>query len=226
MSLEALDLRGEILARSARTSDHLFEIVKNGELLLRLDPDATRPRGQAVRRRLVETYLALGPMLPSSEPQYSSAETLAEELVVDAKEIDMRREEEKKKNKAPSGTKILLKAKPSATAADLRLHAQALERLGIVGDRDRLARAAAQYEEARALDPGDIAGADRLARLYQFNLKSPAKAAGVLDDLLAKAPAAPTFLAAARFYADRATEAVSSGRSAEAPADRERAEAT
>lgn len=197
--LKALDLRGELLARSARTPDQLAEIVKNGELLLRLDPSVKEVRGQAVRRRLVETYLALGPMLPPTERKYGTAQELAREL-----------------------------ATQTGSAADVRLHALTLERLGATGDRTNLPKAAARYEEARKLEPGDVAGSDRLARLYQFDLKEPAKADAVIADLLAanSKPSIkpPAYLAAAKFYTDRATDAVANGRAPLAPDDRKRAE--
>lgn len=222
--LEALDLRGEILFRSARTPDQLGAIVKNGEQLLRLDPDVTKPRGQAVRRRLTETYLTLGPLLPTRDRKYGTAEGLARELVAQTK-----------------------------TAADLRLHAQTLHRLGTAGDRDKYLLAARRYEEARKLDPGDSGGSDSLARLYQFELKATAKATAVLDDLISAPPSPPKppdatakkttetetaaeaasrvaqeratrYLTVAKFYADFATEAGGSGRSSEIPAARARAE--
>ena len=61
-------------------------------------PTPPGPRGQAVRRRLIEAHLAQGPLIPASERKYGTAEELAGEL-----------------------------AAQTRTAADLRLHAQTLE---------------------------------------------------------------------------------------------------
>lgn len=186
--LEALDLKGEVLARSARSPEHLDEVIKLSESILRLDP---RPRDEsglrrslATRRRLVEAYLARGPLMSRVEASYTSAETLARGL-----------------------------ADQTGEAADLRLHAQALERLGALGNSARLAEAAARYEQARAKDPRDVAVGEQAARLYFFRLKDPARARAVLESLTRDGATAPALLAAARVYAE-----VAAGHTAEADA--------
>lgn len=195
--IEALDLRSEVLSRVARSPDQIEEAIRSAEAALRQEsaeaarrnePDVKSPRGRALRRRLVEAYLRVGPMVAPSNRKYGLAETMAKEL-----------------------------ADSTGAAADLRLHALALERLALAGDPKAFARAAARLEEARALEPGDIAGSERLARIY-FLMKQPEKAGAVLEALLKVSPTPASYLAAARFHASVAADAASSGRSAEVPA--------
>jgi len=73
-------------------------------------------------------------------------------------------------------------------AAAHRLMAQAFEGVAFRGDESYWARAVAEYEEARKLDPGDINAATRLAYLYREKSKDPARARAVMDRVLAANP--------------------------------------
>ena len=179
--IEALDLRSEVLARTARSPEQLAEAIRSGEQALRQEPDPKTPRGQVLRRRLVDAYLKIGPMVLASDRKYGLAETIAKEL-----------------------------ADATGTASDLRLHASTLERLTTPGDQEPYVRAAARLEQARALEPKDVPGSERLARIY-FLMKQPAKADAVLEALLKANPTPPSYLAAARFHASVAADAATSG---------------
>ena len=194
--LDALDLRGEIGRRSAGSVDHFNEVIKNDEAFLRLDTDLASERNQKVRRRLIGTILAVGPMVGQGDRRYGSAETMARELAAQTK-----------------------------TAQDIRLHGRTLAILGVLGDRPKLADAAKVYEQARAMDPKDVPSAEQLARLYQFEIKDQDAADRTIDGLIKATPEAPAYLAAARFAALRGSEAASRGRIDEADADRRRADA-
>ncbi len=251
--LDALILRGKILKRSAQTADQLGSLEKNDEFLLRrllLDSKGDDPRRQVVKRRLVETYLEHGPFLPVREQKYVTAEKLAAELVTDPKDL---------KKTAETKFPAAAKPKPSATADelrqyadDLRLHAKTLVRMGAMGDREKFTQAAIRYEEARALDPGNTDGANSLARLYQFEMKSPAKAATVLKELVDAPPTpllqpddttkkatesaaekvtrettekAGRYLTVAKFYTNVASDAASNNRGTEVLAAQAKAQA-
>lgn len=196
--VEALDLRSEVLARAAHSPDQLGEAIRSAEMALRLEADPKSARGLALRRRLVDAYLRFGPMVPSTERKYTLAEGMAKELA------------------------------DAGTVADLRLHAAALEILAqsTSAQADKAAyyaKAAARLEQARALEPKDVAGSERLARIY-FSMKDPARADAVLDAMLKANPTASTYLAAARFHAVAAADAAASGRSTEVPASRAKVE--
>ena len=198
--VEALDLRSEVLARVARSPEQLGEAIRSGEAALRQESDPKSARSQALRRRLVDAYLRFGPMVSSSERKYGVAEAMAKEL-----------------------------ADAVGTVADLRLHARALETLAqstaAVADRAAYyANTAKRLEQARILEPQDVAGSERLARVY-FLMKDPSRADAVLEAMLKANPTAPTYLAAARFHAAVAADAAASGRSTEVPASRAKVDA-
>ncbi len=184
---DALELRNEVLSRTARSPDQLNEAIVSGEAALRQISPIQTERGQKIRRRLIEAYLTVGPMVTSENRKYSIAETMAADL-----------------------------ANITGTAADLRLHARVLERLATPA---ALERTSERLEQSRKLEPKDVSGAESLARLY-IRLKKPAQADVVLEDLLKANPSPPAFLAAARFHALLADDAMTSGRSSEAPAHR------
>jgi len=200
--IEAINLKAEILERSVRSIDQYLEIIRLRESLLRREEKATKdtpatldtPGGQANRRRLVTAYLAVGPSLPTDQQKYKVATDRAAELAAVTK-----------------------------SAEDIRLHAQAMAMMATPANQDPLVAAAARFEEARTLAPGDVVGDEQLALLY-LNLKDPAKFDAVLDSLVKTTPTAPAYMAAARCYAAAAADAATSGRSDEAPAFRARAD--
>ena len=195
--LAALNLKGEILAGSARTPAHLDEVIQLSEMILRLNSDPKDPasieQAQETQRRLIGAYLSKGMMVGPEERKFTTAESLAKEL-----------------------------ANRTGSAADIRLHARTLEALGIAGSRPRFAEAAAEYEKAIALDPKDIDGAEQAAKLYFFAIKNSDKAIAVLDALVRDNPTAPALLAAARVDSEIAVDHASAGRFAEAAKLREK----
>ena len=102
-----------------------------------------------------------------------------------------------------------------------RLLARALEQSAAEGDDRALAEACREYEAAAKSDPGDVEGAERLARLYQEKLNEPAKAEAVLDALLERDRNDPARRAAARLA--RARHFARTGRAARAGEEAERA---
>lgn len=185
---EALELRNEVLSRTARSPDQLSEAIRSGEAAVRQESSLRSERTQKIYRRLIQAYLDLGPMLPPEERKYAHANDLAAEL-----------------------------AAATGTAADLRLYARMLERTATSSNTKPLDLAAEKLEQARKLEPKDVTGSEFLAELY-IRLKKPAKADTVFEDLLKVNPDPRAFLAAARFHARLASEAMTSGQSAEAPA--------
>ncbi len=84
-----------------------------------------------------------------------------------------------------------------------RLLARALEGSGRLGDARALEGAVAEYEAAEALQPGDVASAERLAVLYFDKFSDRARASRVLDALLKHNPSSTQArLARARFFAE------------------------
>jgi predicted Zn-dependent protease len=195
--LDALDLRAEILARSARSTDQYQAAIRALETILRVDSNSQSERVQNNRRRLINACLEVAPQVNSIDRKLSVAEFNAQELV-----------------------------KATHSAADMRLYAKTLELIQFLGKTDvkQLDQAADLYENARKLDPGNVAADEQLARLYA-RMKQPQKADAVIESLLKTTPTAPAFLVGARYYSTLAQEALSSGRSAEAPAAREKAAA-
>ncbi|WP_406701323.1 tetratricopeptide repeat protein (plasmid) [Singulisphaera sp. Ch08] len=87
-----------------------------------------------------------------------------------------------------------------------RLLAQALEGEGAEGNVKALEEASREYEAAERIEPGDVDGAERLARLYRDKLNNSTKALEVLDHLVElhrKQPAklAMAHLARSRYFA-------------------------
>ncbi|MCU1376831.1 MAG: Tetratricopeptide 1 repeat-containing protein [Actinomycetia bacterium] len=205
--LEALDLRGEILARSAYTVEQLQEIIRLGDSYLRFEQidknkltvsakqkERNAKRALVVQRRMIDAMIKVAPAVPEESRRLGNAEAIAGDL-----------------------------ADTTNSAADLRLHGLALSQLPETKDRNPLKEAAKRYEQARKLEPKDVSGSELLARIYIL-LKEPAKADAVIADLVQANPTAPAYIAAARFYAAVANDALNSGRSAEAPAARRRAD--
>jgi tetratricopeptide (TPR) repeat protein len=84
-----------------------------------------------------------------------------------------------------------------------RLLARAMEGSGRLGDARALEGAVLEYEAAEALQPGDVASAERLAVLYFDKFSDRAKAIRVLDALLKHNPSSTQArLARARFFAE------------------------
>jgi predicted Zn-dependent protease len=101
---------------------------------------------------------------------------------------------------AEQAARDLLKAQPRDVDAH-RLLARALEGLGRQGDSKALDAAVAEYEAAEALDPGDVASAERLAALHFEKSGDRVVAARVLDALLEHNPKSTAArLARARFF--------------------------
>ncbi len=69
-----------------------------------------------------------------------------------------------------------------------RLMAQALEGVGYLGDTPALDRAIVEYETAEKMQPGDVRGGLRLARLYRTKGKNPKRALEIMDSLLKANP--------------------------------------
>ncbi len=201
--LDALSLKGEILSRSARTSDHLDEVIKLSVTMLRFEPDSKEKeaveRRQTTTRRLVEAYMAKSRMVAASERKLEPAEKLAAQLVAEA-----------------------------PTAQHHRLHGQTLEDLArtSVGpiQRNFATRAAKEYETARSLDPTDVDGAVMAARLYHSLIGDTPKAVAVVQALVDGNPSAKALLAAAKVNSSIATDQTSEGKLDEARASQKRAE--
>ncbi len=168
---EALELKSRIMAESARSMNQLYEAAKVHEQLLRLAQDA--PFSQDVRRRLVALDVQFGDMLRAAPTisqysnevaaqytQYRAAERVARELI----------------------------ARGARDAGAYLLRATALDGMAVPGDRDAQNEAVREYRNVLTMEPGNLAAADRLARLYQERLNDPVRAEQVLDDLIKAAP--------------------------------------
>ncbi len=184
-NLEALNLKTELLERSARSADDLLSAIKLGELSLRLAPDG--PQSQALRRRLVALHLKVAPLLPEPGPRYNLADDLARQLI----------------------------EKGARDADAYRLRARVQEGLAQSTRRDEpLDRAIQLYEKARQLDPAELTVAERLAVLYRDEKNAPKQGRQVLDDLLAAVPEsarADAQLVRSRYLAELAHQAEARG---------------
>jgi tetratricopeptide (TPR) repeat protein len=184
---EAWDLKFQLAAERAYAPEHLLGAIKVGEQALRFDPSG--PQRQQTLRRLVELYLKLGEQAPEAG-RYTAARQLMEEL---------------KGKGEPSGKSAV--TDPTL----LRLGARVQEGVARLGNQEvnHKARdeAIKRYEEARKLDPKDVEGAERLARLYRDLAGDPGKAEEVLDKLVEANPSSAAYLARYRHFADAGPEA-------------------
>jgi tetratricopeptide (TPR) repeat protein len=84
-----------------------------------------------------------------------------------------------------------------------RLLARSLEGAGRLGDAKAVEAAVAEYEAAEALEPGDVASAERLAVLYLDKFADRTRAIRVLDAMLERNPnSTEARLARSRFFAE------------------------
>lgn len=95
----------------------------------------------------------------------------------------------------------------ASDASAHRLLARALESEGADGNVKALEEASQEYEAAERIEPGNVDGAERLARLYRDKLNDSEKALEVLDRLLdvnrkSGSSRAAALLARARFFLD------------------------
>ena len=182
-NVAALNLKTELLERSARSADDLLNAIKLGEQSLRLAPDG--PESQAMRRRLVELHLKVAPHLPEPRLRYNLADDLARQLI----------------------------EKGARDAETLRLRARVQEGLAETAQlAEALDLAIQLYEQARQLDPADVGVAERLAVLYRDKKHDPERGRRVLDQLLAAAPrSAEARLVRNRYLAELARQAEARG---------------
>lgn len=171
---QALDRKSDVLAKLAQTPDNIQAAITVGEHALRLQPDG--PEADATRRRVVGLYLDLARFLPPERQALGTAEQIALRLTRDGTAQD-----------APS-LRLLARV--------LRLRAAQGDPQALEGDptaNPPRPGAIPVLEQARALDPTDVASALELAQLYRFQRTppDPDRAVAVLDDLLA-AHAQPT----------------------------------
>lgn len=154
----ALALRARLLGESAATLGQISEAAQATDLILRRVPEG--PEAQELRRRLVDLYLRQEGLVPAREVRYRTAESIAREYI-----------ERAEKEKAAADP-----ARRAELAAVHRLLGRALEGQYRTGNADALARRAdkdkktpsgaiEEFEAAAALDPADVDGAERLARL-------------------------------------------------------------
>jgi tetratricopeptide (TPR) repeat protein len=156
--LEALALRARLLAESAASTDQILDAAQATDAVLRRDPEG--PTAQGLRSRLVALYLRMEGLVPAGEVRYRTAESVAREYL-----------ERAAKDKAAADP-----ARKAEQAEVRRLLGRALEGEYRLGDREALTRRAnkeknvrsgaiEELEGAAALDPANIEGAERLARL-------------------------------------------------------------
>jgi Tfp pilus assembly protein PilF len=204
---EALALRARLLAEAATTTGQVLDAAQATDLVLRRDPDGAT--AQELRRRLVALYLRLEGAVPPGEVRYRTAESIARDYL-----------ERAARDKAA--------ADPARTAERAEVHrllGRALEGEYRLGDRDALTRRAAkdprgrsgaieELEAAAALDPADIDGAERLARLQveAGGKGGEAASARTLDAMLAANRDDPKRAAAAHLARARVLEATAEGR--------------
>ena len=194
-SYQPMDLNGhvllaDLLARNPPTPMRLLEAIRTGETILRLDPNPKGERAQTARKRLIEAYLAVGPMLPREEQKYHTAALVMQDLIAN------------------------LPAPPDASI--LQLQGRVFERLGAQGDNAKKQEAAAVLEKARKLDPKDIEAAEHLAVVYFMLLENHAKADAVLVDLIKVNPSVPAYLRVAKLREAFARELADHGREPDA----------
>lgn len=177
--VEALDLKADLLAQAARDADDLSAAIQLSEQALRLDPEG--PRSQELRRRLVGLHLRVAPWQAEPKLRFEVADLLARELI----------------ERSPED------------AEAIRLRARVQEGLAEQGqDAEALDQAIALYEQARRLEPDQIAGVERLAWLYRSKKDDAQRGRLVLDELLeARGDSAGVRLARHRFQAALARDA-------------------
>ena len=178
-TFEALALKSEILAGSARTGSDLQEAARVCQQALRVaafdangdgKPDSgldpASPDVQKIRRRLVAVDLDMVPLVPLDEVPLKAAEDIATQLIA-LQEQD-------------GGT---------PDPADLRLKARVLQNLAAFRrDAEAGTEALTLLERAYQQDPADLTSAAELAQAYQFASTPPRPddARRVLDSLLAR----------------------------------------
>ena len=174
---DALDLRAELLADSARSAAHLDEAIRASERVLRLDPDGDGR--QETRRRLARLYLEMERFAHPADVKYQTAKSVVRELIDRA-------------------------GRPGAggpRAEDYRLLGRVLEGQAthLQGGPEVLAAAVAAYRRALELEPGDVEGTERLAELHRRAGDAEA-ADAVLRGLVAADPTPAAYLALYRHH--------------------------
>ncbi|WP_435015510.1 tetratricopeptide repeat protein [Tundrisphaera sp. TA3] len=168
--VEALNLQGDLLAKTARSLPQYLGAAAVNDQLLRLDPSG--PHAKDARRRIVEMYVEHGNLVLRSAAAYGTKDTQAQELRFRAAETLAR---------------AMVKDDPKDADAH-RLLAMALDGEASAGDDKALPEAIAEYEKALAIDPANTASALLLAGIYADKTKDPAAADRVMDALLKANP--------------------------------------
>ncbi|MBX6312818.1 MAG: tetratricopeptide repeat protein [Isosphaeraceae bacterium] len=171
--LEALDRKAEVLTQTARTLEDVQAAAAECDRVLRRDSTLS-PARLATRRRLVELRLRLAPFQPPEERPFQATRKYAEELV-EASDQEFR-------STQGAGDSQRLAEAAHRQAEAWRLLAQVDEVMAPPADDKALDRAIANYERARQAEPGDIAGAERLAALLRERKPALQRAALVFDD--------------------------------------------
>ena len=184
--VEALDLKAQILSRSARGVDQLRGAVKLGERALRLADEG--PRIQDIRRRQLDRILKLAPYMPpeansavdSQRSLYNTGNLIASELIKHG----------------------------DHSAETLKLQGRMLEGLAAGTNPEILGQAVELYEKARALDPADAETCARLAIYYRDRTDDPQRGQEVLEDLVKNAPeSVPAHLALFQYQVEQGRRA-------------------
>jgi tetratricopeptide (TPR) repeat protein len=181
--VNALGLKGEILAGSAQSPGQIMEAARVHEQFLRASPND--PGSQDVRRRLVNLYVRYGDLL-----KVLAVTQVASELIT----------LESRYRAAESFARQLIDRGANDPGAH-RLLAESLDGLAVPGDPAAIDAAVQMYRKVLEMDPADVVAAERLARLYLGRLKDPIRAERVFDDLLRVRPGSVDVrLARHRFY--------------------------
>lgn len=180
----ALDLKGRVLAATARDSSRMWAAAATHEKLLRIEPDGDV--AQEARRRLVKIYLRVSDAVRQSESFRIAPEMAMESLRYQAAERVARE----------------LIRRGGTSADDYRLLAMALEGRAVPGEERALEESISAYAQVLEIDPGDVVAAERLAGLLESRKKDMGGAERVLDALLKARPRdADVRLVRQRFFA-------------------------
>ena len=169
--VDALELKGRILYKTASSIEQIYDAGRLHEQLLRVAPDA--PFSQDARRRLVELDVGYSDVMRDAQISTQFMNELY------ARNVRYRAAEEVARQLIERGGR-----KPS----DYLLWARALDGMAVPGDSAALAGAVKQYQNVLAMTPDNVEAAERLAMLYQGRMKDPARAELVLNELIKAAP--------------------------------------
>jgi tetratricopeptide (TPR) repeat protein len=154
--LEALTLTGQLLTERAWSIRDLERAIGLYERILRIEPDPRSARALEARRHLVRLHLSVGPYLSRMLTRYRTADILAAQLL----ELG------------------------GPDPAALRLRGLVKLQLSAPGDDRELAESIALFEQARALEPGEVEGALPLARTYRDHQQDLPRALDVVDTMV------------------------------------------